>query len=176
METIEEIQERYKTIRAKMGPPTKVVNRALEFRPKVQPKPEPPKKTIFSPGPSITVNASFPDLTSFKAREFDISNIKFQDIMRWVCKRSGYSKLEICSRRRTNDLCHNRQLVWQIARKVTGMSFPQMGKLTGGRDHTTVLHGISKTPENIDKIIAEMVHDLNGGSSNVDTKTEKTVG
>jgi chromosomal replication initiation ATPase DnaA len=56
------------------------------------------------------------------------------------------------------------------------MSFPQMGKLTGGRDHTTVLHGISKTPENIDKIIAEMVRDLSGGSSNVDTKTEKTVG
>lgn len=176
METIQEIQERYKKIRAKMDPTPKVINRALEFRVKVEPKPEPPKKTIFSPGPPINVKASFPDLTSIQRKDFDISTIKFNDIMRWVCLRSGYSKMEICSQRRTNDLCYNRQLIWQIAKKITGMSLPQMGRLTGGRDHTTVLHGIRKTPDNIDKIIAEMVHDLNGGSSNVDTKTKEASG
>jgi hypothetical protein len=176
METIQEIQERYKKIRAKMDPTPKAINRALEFRVKVEPKLERPKRTIFSPGPSINVKASFPDLTSIQRKEFDISTIKFQDIMRWVCIRSGYSKVEICSQRRTNDLCHNRQLIWQIAKKVTGMSLPQMGKLTGDRDHTTVLHGIRKTPDNIDKIIAEMVRDLSGGSYNVDTKTEEAAG
>ena len=176
METIQEIQERYKKIRAKMDPTPKAINRALEFRVKVEPKLERPKRTIFSPGPSINVKASFPDLTSIQRKEFDISTIKFQDIMRWVCIRSGYSKVEICSQRRTNDLCHNRQLIWQIAKKVTGMSLPQMGKLTGDRDHTTVLHGIRKTPDNIDKIIAEMMHDLSGGSYNVDTKTEEAAG
>lgn len=176
METIQDIQERYKKIRAKMDPTPKAINRALEFRVKIEPKLERPKRTIFSPGPSINVKASFPDLTSIQRKEFDISTIKFQDIMRWVCIRSGYSKVEICSQRRTNDLCHNRQLIWQIAKKVTGMSLPQMGKLTGERDHTTVLHGIKKTPHNIDNIIAEMLHDLSGGSYNVDTKTEKTSG
>jgi hypothetical protein len=159
-----------------MDPTPKAINRALEFRVKIEPKLERPKRTIFSPGPSINVKASFPDLTSIQRKEFDISTIKFQDIMRWVCIRSGYSKVEICSQRRTNDLCHNRQLIWQIAKKVTGMSLPQMGKLTGERDHTTVLHGIKKTPHNIDNIIAEMLHDLSGGSYNVDTKTEKTSG
>jgi hypothetical protein len=176
METIQEIQERYKKIRAKMDPTPKAINRALEFRVKIEPKLERPKRTIFSPGPSINVKASFPDLTSIQRKEFDISTIKFQDIMRWVCIRSGYSKVEICSQRRTNDLCHNRQLIWQIAKKVTGMSLPQMGKLTGDRDHTTVLHGIRKTPDNIDKIIAEMMHDLSGGSYNVDTKTQEAAG
>lgn len=178
METVEQIQANYKRIRDAMQGKPKIVNRALEFRKEFESnkkKQETRKPVLPPPANPFTVRASFPDLSSLNFKPaFNPENIKFHDIVKWVCLRSGYSKMELFSQRRTNDLCYNRQLVWQIAKKVTPMSLPQMGKLTGGRDHTTVLHGIRKTPHNIDEIIAEMMHDLSGGSVNATTETTKS--
>ena len=46
----------------------------------------------------------------------------------------------------------HRQIVMYLIREETGMSFPQIGHLLGGRDHTTVMHGI-------DKIVVDLVKD-----------------
>lgn len=32
--------------------------------------------------------------------------------------------------------------VWHTARELTGQSYPQLGRFTGGRDHSTVRHGV----------------------------------
>ena len=179
METVEQIQANYKRIREAMQGKPNIVNRALEFRKQVEQnkkKVEAKKPVLPPPANPFQIRAAFPDLSSLNLKPaFNPEQIKFHDIVKWVCLRSGYTKMELFSQRRTNDLCYNRQLVWQIAKKVTPMSLPQMGKLSGGRDHTTVLHAIRKTPHNIDEIIAEMMRDLSGGSINVNVETAKTV-
>ena len=35
-----------------------------------------------------------------------------------------------------------RQVSYYLARRLTGMSYPQLGQAFGGRDHTTILHGV----------------------------------
>jgi chromosomal replication initiator protein len=37
-----------------------------------------------------------------------------------------------------------RQMVMYILREFNEVSLPQIGELLGGRDHTTVMHGINK--------------------------------
>lgn len=72
----------------------------------------------------------------------------------WVTKRSGrkiatdiaqqygltFADLESPSRKR--DVAHPRQHVMWMLRQTTVLSLPQIGRLLGGRDHTTVIHGI----------------------------------
>ena len=40
-----------------------------------------------------------------------------------------------------------RQTAMLVARRLTGLSYPVLGRLLGGRDHTTVLHGVRRTQE-----------------------------
>ncbi|MDW8070915.1 MAG: helix-turn-helix domain-containing protein, partial [Anaerolineae bacterium] len=37
-----------------------------------------------------------------------------------------------------------RQMVMYLARQEAGASLPEIGQALGGRDHTTVLHGVHK--------------------------------
>lgn len=39
---------------------------------------------------------------------------------------------------------HPRQLAMYVARSITGASYPQIGMIMGGRDHTTILFGCRK--------------------------------
>ena len=53
--------------------------------------------------------------------------------------------IDIVSHRRARRICEARHAAFRIARDLTLLSLPQIGKRIGGRDHTTVLHGIRKT-------------------------------
>lgn len=54
------------------------------------------------------------------------------------------SQLDIVSHRRTKNVVRPRQIVMYIARTITPLSLPEIGRQLGGRDHTTCLHGILK--------------------------------
>lgn len=45
---------------------------------------------------------------------------------------------------RTRDLVHARQVGMYVCRELTDLSYPQIGKEFGGRDHTTVIHAYDK--------------------------------
>lgn len=64
-----------------------------------------------------------------------------------VAQEFGVSTLDLDSSRRTAHICKARHRLWWLGRKYTALSLPQMGRLTGGRDHTTVLHGIRRYEE-----------------------------
>jgi hypothetical protein len=49
---------------------------------------------------------------------------------------------ELLSHRRPQPLCRRRQVAMYVARKMTGHSLPFIGRRMGGRDHTTILHGV----------------------------------
>lgn len=169
METVEQILTRYKEIRERTRGPSIVINRALEFRPKPKPvlleietkvkgkevKLEIKKKEK-DPAKSFLANLG----GEVRKPKLDEDPVRFQEIIRWVSEKTGYSKAELMSGRRYYDLILARHLVWQIGKKTTSLSYPQMGKLFGGRDHTTVMHAIRKTPTNINDIVKQMLDDL----------------
>ena len=169
METVEQILTRYKEIRQRTRGPSVVINRALEFRPK--PKPVTIKIETNVKGQEVKLEIKKKEKDpaktflsnvggEVKKPKLDEDPVRFQEIIRWVSEKTGYSKAELMSGRRYNDLILARHLVWQIGKKTTTLSYPQMGKLFGGRDHTTVMHAIRKTPSNIDDIVKQMLDDL----------------
>jgi len=79
-----------------------------------------------------------------KRREF---HHRYELIERRACKLFGFSKEDIRGPRKHNELVFARQFVMYWAKRLTGMSYPVIGRLLGGRDHTTTLWGVRKYPE-----------------------------
>jgi chromosomal replication initiator protein len=48
------------------------------------------------------------------------------------------------SQRRTANVVRPRQIAMYLAKTLTMRSLPEIGRKFGGRDHTTVLHGVRK--------------------------------
>lgn len=61
-----------------------------------------------------------------------------------VAEQTGFTKHEIIGPQRNVDLVAARHyLMWRLRRETT-WSLPEIGRFLGGRDHTTVLHGVRK--------------------------------
>jgi chromosomal replication initiator protein len=56
----------------------------------------------------------------------------------------GLSIDDLCSKSRSRQLVNARQIAMYLTRELTEMSFPQIGKAFGGRDHSTVMHAKDK--------------------------------
>jgi chromosomal replication initiator protein len=65
-------------------------------------------------------------------------------IMDVVADFFGLSVEQLCSESRTRQLVNARQVAMYLVRELTDMSFPQIGKEFGGRDHSTVMHAKDK--------------------------------
>lgn len=51
---------------------------------------------------------------------------------------------DLLSKKRTKNLTVPRQIAMYLSRELTNTSLPQIGKLFGGKDHTTVIHAYEK--------------------------------
>lgn len=62
------------------------------------------------------------------------------------CEELGIPYEEMVGPRKTDDIASaRRMLMWEIKRQVKpSISFPEIGRLFGGRDHTTALHAVRK--------------------------------
>jgi len=56
----------------------------------------------------------------------------------------GVTIIDLEGKSRTQPLARARQVSMYLCRELTDLSLPRIGQLLGGRDHTTVLHGIKK--------------------------------
>jgi chromosomal replication initiator protein len=65
-------------------------------------------------------------------------------VVRVVSEYYGLSEAELLGRSRTNKVAEPRQIAMYLLREETDSSFPAIGDVLGGRDHTTVLHGCEK--------------------------------
>jgi len=84
---------------------------------------------------------------------------------------AGVSVAEIISPRREKRLVRLRQCVMILARKYTPLSFPQIGRNLGGRDHSTIQHTIglyAKKPEMFDKTMQSICDKINLFAPHVD--------
>ncbi|NLT39569.1 MAG: chromosomal replication initiator protein DnaA [Clostridiales bacterium] len=61
-----------------------------------------------------------------------------------VCRYYSVSENEIKGQRKVAELAMARQIAMYLLRKMTNLSFSDIGKLFQDRDHTTVMHGVTK--------------------------------
>ncbi|MBM3661734.1 MAG: chromosomal replication initiator protein DnaA [Actinobacteria bacterium] len=65
-------------------------------------------------------------------------------ILEQTAQMFGLNVEQLISRSRTRDLVHARQVGMYVCRELTDLSYPQIAKQFGGRDHTTVIHAYEK--------------------------------
>ncbi|HPT28697.1 MAG TPA: helix-turn-helix domain-containing protein [Bryobacteraceae bacterium] len=65
-------------------------------------------------------------------------------ILRAVSCATGITTAELKSPRRRKDIVRARMIYFALARRLTSQSFPAIGRIVGGKDHSTVMHGIWK--------------------------------
>ncbi len=70
--------------------------------------------------------------------------ISFREIIEVVSGVSGVPLADLYSARRMKEIVRPRQVVFWLCRRFTRRSLPVIGRYTGGRDHTTVLHGVRR--------------------------------
>lgn len=65
------------------------------------------------------------------------------DVIAEIAAKYGLTYDDMVSHRRTRDFAWPRQhAYWEVKRRCHHLSLPQIGKAFGGRDHTTILHGV----------------------------------
>jgi chromosomal replication initiator protein len=67
-------------------------------------------------------------------------DITTEYIQRFVSEKYGVSISDLLGKRRTQNIAQTRQLAMYLCRRLTGCSYPEIGALFGGRDHSTVIH------------------------------------
>jgi chromosomal replication initiator protein len=66
--------------------------------------------------------------------------ISAEDIQKRVAEQFQIKLAEMRSKRRTKNLVYPRQIAMYLCRELTQLSFPEIGRNFGGKDHTTVMH------------------------------------
>jgi chromosomal replication initiation ATPase DnaA len=61
-----------------------------------------------------------------------------------VAKAFGVAPIDVMSHRRTYDVVLPRQVAMYLAKTTTLRSLPDIGRQFGGKDHSTILHGVRK--------------------------------
>ena len=72
-------------------------------------------------------------------------------IIEVVSEHFGTTTSEIYSDNRSRNIAYPRQISMYLCRKLTSLSFTDIGKMMGNRDHSTVLHGCNKIENDIKK-------------------------
>lgn len=67
------------------------------------------------------------------------------EIQRAACNHFGITPLEIIARRRARRVVIPRQVAMYLCKTLTTRSLPEIGRMFGGMDHTTVLHAVRIT-------------------------------
>lgn len=63
-------------------------------------------------------------------------------MMRWFAAARGIPMPDLIGPSRARPLAHQRQDCMALLRRQYGLSYPEIGKMFGDRDHTTVMHGL----------------------------------
>ena len=70
--------------------------------------------------------------------------ITVKDIQLEVSKYYNLQFHELCSKNRSRHISKPRQIAMFLSKYLTDSSYPEIGKLFGGKDHATVIHGVNK--------------------------------
>lgn len=92
----------------------------------------------------------------------DSSALTPQLIVSIVGEHCGVPAKEILGEKRRPDLVQARQLAMYLCRELLGHSYPVIGRMFGGKDHSTVMHGVKKIKllQESDRLAHSMVTEL----------------
>ncbi len=88
-----------------------------------------------------------------------VKQITFESIVQAVAEHYHIKKDELFNKKRTQSIAYPRQIAMYLCREMADMSYPRIGELFGGRDHTTVIHAYEKI-SNKCKIDLKLQNDL----------------
>lgn len=85
--------------------------------------------------------------------------VTIEEILRKVADHYTLRMSDLLSKRRARAVARPRQIAMFLAKMLTSKSLPEIGEKIGGRDHTTIMHGVRKIEElrKTDSQIAEDV-------------------
>jgi hypothetical protein len=75
---------------------------------------------------------------------------KIDIIIDQVCLHSNVDKKEIFLLRRFHESVKARHIAFYFLYKFTNLSYNEIGRMFGGKDHTTIMHGINKVSDYLD--------------------------
>lgn len=99
-----------------------------------------------------TVREVLSDVLRASNRQVSIGEIK-----REVARHYNIRLEEMHSRRRSRNIVRPRQVAMYLAKTLTSNSYPEIGHQFGGRDHTTVMHAVTRVEEMLsdDPVLSE---------------------
>lgn len=93
--------------------------------------------------------------------------ISVQDVIEAVARKAGTTPELLKGPRRARPLAHPRQLGYFLASELCpGISLPMIARAFGGRDHTTIIHGIRqvqkrmRTNPEVEKAVNEIGREI----------------
>lgn len=81
-------------------------------------------------------------------------SITVESIIQVVADHYNLTNLDITSSRRNKEIAYPRQIAMYLSRTMTDTSLQEIGKTMGGRDHSTILHGIDKITSDLKNDVA----------------------
>jgi len=73
--------------------------------------------------------------------------VSIEEIQRRVAEHYNVRLSDLIGPKRVRTIARPRQIAMYLAKQMTTRSLPEIGRRFGGRDHTTILHGIRKVEE-----------------------------
>lgn len=70
--------------------------------------------------------------------------ITYEGIIKVVANHYNVKQDELFNKKRTQNIAFPRQVAMYLCRELADLSYPRIGELFGGRDHTTVIHAYEK--------------------------------
>jgi chromosomal replication initiator protein len=70
--------------------------------------------------------------------------VQFEEIQQRVCQTFSVNVTQLQGKRRERNIVLARQVAMHLTRELTNASLPEIGRLFGGKDHTTVIHACTK--------------------------------
>jgi chromosomal replication initiator protein len=77
------------------------------------------------------------------------TNVTVASVIEVVARLNNLRSADITGKKRTRALTEPRHLAMYLARKHTRLSFPELGREFGGRDHSTIQHGYHKVEQDL---------------------------
>lgn len=91
----------------------------------------------------ITVETAQKVLTDM-GNDVKTKQITFEGIIKVVAEHYNIKEEELFNKKRTQNIAFPRQIAMFLCRELADLSYPRIGELFGGRDHTTVIHAYEK--------------------------------
>jgi chromosomal replication initiator protein len=88
--------------------------------------------------------------------------ISVPQIQEAVARHFGLKTQELLSKKRSRSVAFHRQVGMYLARRLTNLSFEEIGRLFGGRDHTTILYACERIEKQLreDRTLASGIEEI----------------